>query len=90
MLKIKELLADPNRWTQHAPARDAEGACTLSFHPDAVKWCLSGALDHCYPDYQERHTIRRRLFKMAGRALYAFNDNATHHEVLKLVTDADV
>lgn len=48
-MKIKELLTDETKWTQFAVARDALGGRVHANDPTACKWCLLGAIAHCYP-----------------------------------------
>src|SRR6266508_1642683 len=63
-MKINELLSDKSKWTQHAYARLPTGEPCASSHPDAVSWCLLGAVNRCYPadrGLENRHEIERRL-----------------------------
>src|ERR1017187_4999766 len=32
-------------WCQHAPAQTASGRGVLANHPDAVSWCMAGAIE---------------------------------------------
>ena len=41
---IRELISEPTRWTHGAFARSAEGGDVGWDNPDAVKWCLVGAV----------------------------------------------
>ena len=42
--KVRELLADPEHWMQGYSARRANGHHTYPEDPQAVSWCLFGAL----------------------------------------------
>jgi hypothetical protein len=42
--QVRDLLADPSRWTKGEFARNAKGKCTLYVSKDAVCFCLDGAL----------------------------------------------
>ncbi len=46
----RALIEDPERWTQGAFARDAEGHSTPPCSPDAVCWCATGALRQVCPE----------------------------------------
>ena len=39
-----DMLAEPHRWTQGAMARDAKAHPVGPTDPNAVRWCLSGAM----------------------------------------------
>ena len=41
---MRELLATPDRWTRSFEARDSNGIECMYCDPDAVCWCLSGAM----------------------------------------------
>jgi len=70
-MTIQELLTDETKWTQSAYARLASGEPCSSVHPEAVCWCLIGAVNRCYggpdilsassPHYDQRRTIEQRL-----------------------------
>jgi hypothetical protein len=101
-MKVKELLSDKARWTQHVNARDKRfNPCTVESER-AVSWCLLGAIDKCYP--QDRYladNIFKRLTSRIkascpdiadcdGEVLINYNDTRTHAEVLSLVTELDI
>lgn len=95
-MRIAEFLADPERWTQRALARDASGTCVRPLAPEACRWCLVGALIVCYPDDRERWEVVEKLmhavFGASGMSLTFWNDSPdrTHAEILALVTEEDV
>jgi len=95
-MKVKELLADPARWTQGHFARNADGIPTASDSQGAVCWCISGAVKKCYPSLKEREEARNRLIDVLSEnydgamAIYIFNDSATHDQVMEVLEKADV
>lgn len=98
-MKIHELLATPDKWTQRAFAKTATGEITSSLAPDAKCWCLVGAIVKCYGDdgiegFQARMDVTRNLTIAAGEpdSIVNWNDNPsrTHAEVLELVKRLDV
>lgn len=42
---VKALLSDESKWTKGYTARDANGKGTFADDPNAVCWCLTGAID---------------------------------------------
>lgn len=100
-MKVKELLADPNAWTQGAMARGADGGAVTpvgSSSVPACKWCLLGAVAKCYHDRpilggQVIRAIHQAISKLDGAgSLVMWNDapGRTHAEVLALVTELNV
>lgn len=43
----RALIADPERWTRSALARDSAGGEVHERHPNACQWCALGALAKC-------------------------------------------
>ncbi len=85
-MKVKELLADPERWTIGTFARDEAGLDVNSNAPNARCWCLMGAVYHCYSSYAERVRVMRKLEddieKQFGLSnIPDFNDTASHEEM---------
>lgn len=69
LVKARELIADPKRWTQGVPARDKYGHIVLANHPSAVKWCASGALSRALGIDTRAHGVVPILDR-AGLALF--------------------
>jgi len=90
---VAELIESPNRWTQRASARTILGDPCDPNHPDAVSFCLIGAVQHVYPDYASRSDAYTKLAPVVGiGAISAFNDNPkrTHAEILDVVRKANI
>jgi hypothetical protein len=51
-IKAHELLSSPESWCQEAPAKDARGNKLAASDPNAVKWCVLGAIQMIYPPPQ--------------------------------------
>jgi hypothetical protein len=88
LIAARAKIEAPERWTHGAYARDAAGRKVEPTCPDAVRWCVRGAIDAS----TEQHSNKRPssvLFSQAVAgygALYIpiWNDapNRTHAEVL--------
>jgi hypothetical protein len=88
---VRELLSDPNHWTKGAYARDARDNFREPRAPDAVKFCLLGALARF--DASEYEPALSRLAVGVQRrgqnaTLAQFNDASSHEDVLALLDEA--
>ncbi len=94
-MKVKELLADPARWTRGMFARRADNEPVASQSDEACKWCLLGAIRRCYvegEEYARAHTqLKTAVIKFSGQSrIGVFNDTTTHENLMKVLEDADV
>ena len=94
MQDVRDLLADPARWTQGKFARTAEGDPCYSRSPRACRWCLEGAISKIakgQPFWLE-DKIRNRLQILVQpyNGLHYFNDMNHHEDVLALLDSAIV
>lgn len=86
---VRELLANPARWTQGPFARDASGTAVSPGTDEACSFCLVGAVYRVYGN-MDLHTLIPHL--PAGMTVPEFNDTKgrTHAEVLDLVVKAGI
>lgn len=97
-MKVSELLDSPNKWCQHAYAKNSRGEPVLSYAKEATCWCLIGAIDACYPlEYvrgpQEHDEIMQKLKDTIGITNVAtWNDDPsrTFEEVREAVLKAGI
>ena len=96
LIDAKELISTPERWTQYAWSRTADGVSAGSFTEDAVCWCSIGAIRHVTKDspYQVTGVARVLLDQEANSLGYEtaieYNDEHTHAEVMALFDKAIV
>jgi len=57
-MSLLNILSSPDAWTKHASARNAEDVIVQLDNPNAVKFCLTGALRH----YQRDFDIKTNLW----------------------------
>lgn len=87
-MKPSELLADPKSWTQCTRARNAAGVSVESNDPEAVCWCIIGAISKTNYWIKGHEALVARVWQLTGRGSIAgWNDAAgrTHGEVLELL-----
>jgi hypothetical protein len=83
--RVRALLEAPERWTQMALARTAEGELCEPTDSVAVCWCLLGAFDHV--ERGDDVGFIRFLEKELGGSVTRWNDapGRTHADVLALL-----
>lgn len=95
-MKAYELLDSPEKWTQRALARDADGREVDPTSADAVCWCMEGAFIATHDDEKGAEFERlRATLRKYGEPLgspWIFNDDAanTYEEVIAVLKEADV
>lgn len=85
LIAARELIEDPERWTQEESARDADGKGVPIGSPEACQWCAMGALSKIAPDGLMLSRTRVALLRGTGTySVSMFNDapGRTHAEVL--------
>jgi hypothetical protein len=94
-VKIRELLSDPTRWTQHFLSRDEKGNYVSPESEEACAWCFLGAVYKCY-DPSERGRILDRIYAEIGSIAY-LNDGHANYKgltgyqgVVEVVTTLDI
>ena len=91
LLKMRELLADSNCWTQGDYARDDSGKSCGIMSPAAKKWCLRGASWRVGGIiFGDILCTARTLGFHTDRAIVVWNDapGRTHAEVLARIDAA--
>ena len=95
-MKAYELLSDESKWCQGQFAVDKYGNEINQDNKDTVKWCLEGALMHCYvgQDGDAYYTAYQRISKAltAGQGISSWNDDParTYAEVYDLLKRLDI
>ena len=93
---VRDRLADPQRWTQHAAAADASGRRVGIHDADAACWCLTAATILDAPAASSgtdaRLWLNRAVVDLHDEylSLAAFNDapDRAHAEILAVVDRA--
>jgi len=97
-MKVRDLLTDESKWTKHVYALDAKkNPLADPLNPNAVCWCLGGAIEKCYPILAERLAIYTRITQRVkpeevGSYVHRWNDTVgrTFAEVRALVEELDI
>ncbi len=89
-MKIKDLLTDESKWTTRYCARNVKGKSVLARNPEAVCWCLFGALIKCYD--HGGFFDQEELIKTKVHDFIAWNDapERTFEDVRKLIEELDI
>lgn len=66
MKKLRDVLSDKSKWTQHAWARNADDACVAANSKEACKFCLVGALDKLDIPPEEYNIKREKIADYIG------------------------
>jgi predicted aconitase len=95
LVGAREILSDPNRWTREFQARDIEGRCIAWNEPEAVCFCLMGAINRASRDIDPdditpAYDAMNVLDSVIDAAIPTFNDRptTTHEDVLKALDAA--
>lgn len=87
LIEARRLIEKPeSRCTEHA-AEDKYGHPVSVNSPDAVKFCIYGAIGRFVTNYDVPSFLFRILdsgYNSSNWGIVQFNDNATHEEVLAL------
>jgi len=95
LIGARKILSDPSRWTRQFQARDSAGACIAWNQPEAVCFCLMGAINRAgmtispsesAPAYEAMDV----LDTVIDTSIPLFNDrpSTTHEDVLKALDKA--
>jgi hypothetical protein len=93
-MKVKDLLADASKWTRGASARDRSGKQCSIYSPDAVRYCLLGALLAAYDGEQLAaavDAVRQAIGDEGQMSIESWNDDhgRTFDEVRRVIELAD-
>src|SRR6478736_7659609 len=90
----RELLSDPDHWTVRADARLADGEPASPDHPDAVCWCLYGALRKAsasgpgWGEFTDAYSVVTDAAQELGfSSLEGFNDSQDSVEAVQSLLD---
>lgn len=87
LIKARDLIADPSRWSRFSMARDANGSQVLVHSKEACRWCILGAIEKVVPRHLVADVIDALLVKAAWlghRSIDDLNDFGGHLKVLRL------
>lgn len=99
-MKVWKLLDAPAKWCQEIDAMDFEGVGIDALNPDAVCWCLEGALERCYYDVSSSVESQPNLQRAREKVIDALDEGniiswndapeRTFEEVAALVRRLDI
>lgn len=86
--EVRNLLADPDRWTQGDFAQNAMGDAVPAWANEAVCWCLVGAIEKVCDESEDvtEYEIETALRDFSGwDPISSFNDNNPHAQVVTML-----
>lgn len=91
--KARELIGDPSRWTQGLSARNANGGFVGVRSPDAICWCVGGAIEYvggtCPAAFTLLDQAAVEMTNDKGIYPYLFvNDKMGHADVMRMLDRA--
>lgn len=84
-MKLSQLLDKPEKWTKGASARDKSGEVVSPDSPNAICWCLAGAMRRCRLDKDVAINVVRDVI---GGSITEFNDGVATFESLTTVINS--
>lgn len=90
-MKAYELLAKPEAWIKGRIAVDRYGNPVSESDPQACRFCLVGAICHCYDGIEYGQAINK-LENAVRSGIATFNDSpsTTHNMVVELLRKLDI
>ena len=88
-MKAYELLDSPEKWTKGVMARDANGEHVLHDSPNAVCWCMLGAIERCLNAGGAARVRDVLEARGLGRSISGFNDSTDYETMLSVLKEAD-
>lgn len=100
-MKISELLNGPEKWTKEAIARNGDGKPVYLTSPDAVSYCLLGALFKCYEgnnlgkkwnilDKYIKENYKKYANSYSPTVYFNNNEKTTYKDIMKVVKACDL
>jgi hypothetical protein len=82
LLRAKELISDPKRWTTGAYARNTSGVYTSPVNDNAVCFCALGAMDAVESGSRAFNALYEAAYQHGG--ITHINDVSGHHSVMAM------
>lgn len=95
-MKAHELLKDPNKWCQGSYAYTEKGEEVSGYHPDAIKFCIYGAIEHCYGmgdlQFSQSDRVLKYVRDRYNDTPISLNDSksTTHEMVYNILKELDI
>lgn len=92
-MKVSELLNDSSRWIKGEYARNSTGKEVDEYSPEAVCFCLHGAIQRCYPHFNTcQEVVAKVKAEIFPITITSFNDapSTTFSDIQTLVTKLDI
>lgn len=85
LVKARELIVDPERWTQHRSARKKQGGkAVFAYASEARCWCAGGAIDRVTDGDWEAHGEAWEVMCRVAREMGVRSDQGGEGEAARL------
>ena len=88
LIQVRELIADPEYWTQGSWARRQDGSGCLPEFTGAVQWCLGGAVSKMVDDKLANPVstfLNKCAYELFDTGVPSVNDRFGHSAVIELL-----
>ena len=89
-MKVEDLLCDKSKWTRGSFAKDISGENVTNNDPNAVCWCVFGAILKVYSNEVDLENAILKLSDTVGGGIVNFNDTHSYEEVITDVRKAGI
>ena len=96
-MKIQDLLNCSSKWVKNGLSVDKNNKSVNPRSSAAIKWCLIGALEKCYPKFDDRFAASSKVINALSHFNYSlhlpiFNDDpkTTFQMLKKVIKKANV
>lgn len=88
--RAREIISEPEHWTQGASGRDAQGVPINVHDSRATCWCAMGAVAKAQTELKADASTGYTAYRYLDTetALWTFNDSRSHSEVLAMFDEA--
>lgn len=89
-MKVHELLSNETRWAKNEFSVNMKGKPVAPNSPDAVRWCVVGAIVKCYREDNDINNVIDKLEANGIQSIEKWNDKSTYETVIEKLKELDI